>query len=798
MGNTVASPLLELKNIGKIYVSEGTVAVGIRGVSLAFDKGEFVAVTGKSGSGKSTLLNVISGMDTYEEGEFFVEGEPTSHYLQKDWEEYRKQYISFIFQEYNIIESFTVLQNVELALMNISDPRERRKKALELLDRVGLTKFIHHQGSKLSGGQKQRTVIARALAKDSPIILADEPTGNLDSQTSAEIIELLREVSRDKLVIVVTHNFEQVEACATRHIRIFDGAVESDTVISRPENGSGTEPGAETVSAEEPTAEKTRREIRRENLRNGLTLGGVRFRARPKLSVFLCVLLTVSALALALITSFMADASGLFDKPEMFTHMKGRVVVARTDGGVIGSEEAEKLKNQFGASDALAFDYMLDKSVYTSIRTGDYWDYYEFRFSYPAEGVSLDGGRLPARPDEVLLSVPVFMKPTFGEGDSFAPTLLKDIFEMANYTAVGVHYYYDNTKVPLMYFTEEGYRVATAIAFFRDHRFSFNVMQNLYYTNGENKEPIYDYNGGGDVLRVDFGMAPGTYALTWTGTETFAKENYDPAKVTAEVTLTGSFRDTYYYYDYDYDYKKYGDVFAGSSKYGQTGEVAFGLGSYTFTTEFSPEAALRTQDDPWSLYLYVAPDVMTDFLVDAYFGKSYTQASLFFPSDAQARGKIEELREAGYVGVVSDEKVDEDVLDKLERVLTFGAKAIGWLLSVLFLTLFLNLCTAKSLNATKGDVAIMRSMGIPTPVIRLSAYAQMFLCLVPAMIVTAVTCAVIFTVPKTNGIFTFLHARDYVILGILLILLTARLSRKYVRRMFNESVKKTLKGGNKE
>jgi ABC-type lipoprotein export system ATPase subunit len=188
------TPLLELKNIGKIYVSEGNVAVGIRGVNLSFDRGEFVAVTGKSGSGKSTLLNVISGMDTYEEGELYIKGESTSHFLQKDWEEYRKQYISFIFQEYNIIESFTVLQNVELALMNIENPRERRERAMELLRRVGLEGHIHHKGSKLSGGQKQRTVIARALAKDSPILLCDEPTGNLDSKSSEEIIELLSRV----------------------------------------------------------------------------------------------------------------------------------------------------------------------------------------------------------------------------------------------------------------------------------------------------------------------------------------------------------------------------------------------------------------------------------------------------------------------------------------------------------------------------------------------------------------------------------------------------------------------------
>ena len=135
-GDSMQAPLLELKGIGKIYVSENNVAVGIRGVNLSFERGEFVAVTGQSGSGKSTLLNVISGMDTYEEGELYIEGEPTSHYEQSDWESYRKKYISFIFQDYNIIDSFTVLQNVELALSYIDSPKERRERALELIERL--------------------------------------------------------------------------------------------------------------------------------------------------------------------------------------------------------------------------------------------------------------------------------------------------------------------------------------------------------------------------------------------------------------------------------------------------------------------------------------------------------------------------------------------------------------------------------------------------------------------------------------------------------------------------------------
>ena len=315
--------LLQLSGIGKIYVSEGSVAVGIRGVDLSFDKGELVAVTGQSGSGKSTLLNVISGMDTYEEGELYIEGEPTSHYLQPDWEEYRERYISFIFQNYNIIDSFTVLENVELALMHIENKRQRRARALELIERVGLTSHLSHKGSALSGGQKQRTVIARALAKDSPIILADEPTGNLDSATSREIVQLLHEVSRDKLVIVVTHSFDELSDIATRHVRIFDGAVESDTTLRPPNLSEGTEGAADgtDVPKEAPRAEK--RGIFA-TLSDGFTLGRSIFAARPKLTVFLCILLIVGTVGIFALTAMCSGASELFEPTYMFERDKDR------------------------------------------------------------------------------------------------------------------------------------------------------------------------------------------------------------------------------------------------------------------------------------------------------------------------------------------------------------------------------------------------------------------------------------------------------------------------------------------
>ncbi len=223
--------MLVLKDICKSYDIAGGQVHALKDINLAFRRNEFVAVLGPSGCGKTTLLNIIGGLDKYTSGDLLIEDVSTKRYTDRDWDTYRNHSIGFIFQSYHLIPHQTIIQNVELALMIAGvDKAERRQRALDALDKVGLKDRANNRPNQLSGGQAQRVAIARALINDPEIVLADEPTGALDSKTSIQIMDLLKEVSKDRLVIMVTHNPDLAEMYATRIIRLFDGAVVDDSM----------------------------------------------------------------------------------------------------------------------------------------------------------------------------------------------------------------------------------------------------------------------------------------------------------------------------------------------------------------------------------------------------------------------------------------------------------------------------------------------------------------------------------------------------------------------------------------
>lgn len=222
--------MLELKNIVKIYNTGELTQHALDGVSVSFRRNEFVSILGQSGSGKTTMLNIIGGLDRYTSGDLIIDGRSTKEYKDADWDSYRNGSIGFVFQSYNLIAHQSVLANVEMALTIAGVSRtERRTAAINVLKKVGLGDHIHKKPSQLSGGQMQRVAIARALINDPEILLADEPTGALDSETSVQIMELLSEIAKDKLVIMVTHNPELAERYSTRIVRLKDGKIIDDT-----------------------------------------------------------------------------------------------------------------------------------------------------------------------------------------------------------------------------------------------------------------------------------------------------------------------------------------------------------------------------------------------------------------------------------------------------------------------------------------------------------------------------------------------------------------------------------------
>lgn len=222
--------MLQLKNIVKSYKVGELTQVALKGISLNFRENEFVSILGQSGSGKTTMLNIIGGLDRYDSGDLVINGVSTKKYRDADWDAYRNTSIGFVFQSYNLIPHQNVLSNVEMALtLSGVSRKERRKRAVEVLNKVGLQDHIHKKPNQLSGGQMQRVAIARALINNPDILLADEPTGALDTETSIQIMNLLKQIAEEKLVIMVTHNPELAEAYSTRIVNLKDGQITSDT-----------------------------------------------------------------------------------------------------------------------------------------------------------------------------------------------------------------------------------------------------------------------------------------------------------------------------------------------------------------------------------------------------------------------------------------------------------------------------------------------------------------------------------------------------------------------------------------
>lgn len=421
-------PVLTLENLCKYYTGNQSVVVGLNNVNLSLSRGEFVAITGESGSGKSTLAHVLGGILPYEAGELLLEGNPTSHYDGTDWERYRRDYVSFISQSYGILPGCSVMTNVVSALrLSSMEKKEAAAAAEKILRQVELWDLRTRRAAKLSSGQKQRLSIARALAKPAPILIADEPTGNLDPENSAKVIRLLSQAAQDRLVILITHEFSEAEQHATRHIVIQGGRVVMDTPL-RP---------AQTPEQPTLSGKKAAKQVLAPYVA-GLQLGG-----RPVWTSFVGLLFALTAFAVfAFLGTFIVNLDDTFtriyDDSAFPNGSMTRIVIGRVDQTPLAQADYDKILAmefvdaiepegyvtdiRYGYQEGI--DYTLSYNLTSdSVEVGGLLEEWEQRISYDARLTEdapfaqtipllsggrefLRGGRLPENLYEVVLAGP--------------------------------------------------------------------------------------------------------------------------------------------------------------------------------------------------------------------------------------------------------------------------------------------------------------------------------------------------------------------------------------------------------
>lgn len=810
----MANHMIELKKASKFYSNKDTVSTGFSRVDLMLDIGEFVAITGESGSGKSTLLNVISGLDTYEEGEMYVAGQDTSAFQVEDYEAYRKKYIGNIFQDFNLVNSYTVYQNIELVML-ISGKRknECKEKIEELIDLVGLSEFKNAKVSKLSGGQKQRVAIARALAKDAPIIVADEPTGNLDSKSADLVIKTLKKVSRSKLVIIVTHNYEQVEEYITRKITMHDGKIIEDRKLKTSQDMSDMSEGfssyldldsassssasnsdelnpevsdseASNKEASNLEGRRTRRQIKRrqnDNEINGnqdsIEIKSMNFGSQLNLgmrntfnifSKFMLLLIVYLFISTAVTNQYASTKASITDMDKIgynqyFADLRrNRVIVTKEDGTYFTPEEVKEIEKNELVDHVVNNDIQLD--TFGAIPTEEAYINGPVRTYTDDEKINVKYGKLPENDNEVMIVV---------YNDSYqAKAIKKSAKDM-----IGKEHYLDGVNEGEELLTSKVKIVGIAFTN-RDKNASQDSFETgiLYVNSNTNKiitsrmlakqsGLLMDYNGkkqeirageGSDLLRPSANVSKGRAYIfeSHAGYYKNGEALYKPLNITSNgLHETNSLNLT-----------------VGKVVNSENAKKALGI-----EKDFFEEA---------STHIYINED---DYYA-LYSNENY-QVSAFAKNEKDVKELSDSLSKSGYkVLPIKESLTNPDHIVYFVLRLLQLAIFIVEIIVLFFISYAVIRLIMKSRNTYYSTLRILGAKrNNASNIMKIELIAMAMISYVLNIIFVLLVNKDILKIPILKNNLSYISPADFIILLAILIILSLLIARRYSRKMFSKS-----------
>ena len=799
---------IELKKVSKYYATEESVSMGFARIDLVLDIGEFVAITGESGSGKSTLLNVISGLDTYEEGEMFVCGEDTAAYGTEDYERYRKTYIGNIFQDFNLINSYTVYQNIE-AVMLLSGKKksECRDRILQLIDLVGLSKYRKTKVSRLSGGQKQRVAIARALAKDAPIIVADEPTGNLDSASAEIVMETLSKVSRDKLVVIVTHNYEQAEPYVTRKLTMHDGGIIEDKKI-RHEGGmvveedvyrpSDDDPYAETPSdTEERKGRVARREESGRKGKSGRTAkgsssagvssgnipkpGNMRKGSELRLGIrntfnlpakFILLFIVYLFVASAVLSQYATTKNSLHQEellgsnPYFTNSSSDRIVVKKADESPFTEQDIKRIATTDNIKDVVRNDLAIDTGVSFAIN-----DFYVEGSVYPVSMLKesdLTYGSLPKNDYEIVISTnsasdAYYSIADLGDQLIGAKINLQDMGQMQDYT-------FDQ---PI---TISGVVIESDV---EDDGYSIYGYSTVYVSDKVENE-----------LLISMMAASSKSVLNFGGTK--VNNEYDRGVYKSSKIPEGQ---VYIFDDQTYYYK---DAQALNKDFSLTVKNRF----FESSLDLKVGKVLTMENinsligiKPEEYDMYYSCVFVSDADFNKLFDKGYYQISAFMENETKSDDTIAILNEAGFTTLAMKDSLTDMTggYNFVIQLMTYGRLLLEFIILFFIAYAVIRLImrsrnqyysTLRILGATKKNTdSILR---VELLIMMVIAYGIVlgFVVLVKQKVIH---------LDAVNKLLYYLTPVDYIALGVLLLLMSLLIAARYSRKIFTKSAMKAFR-----